>query len=49
MGVASYGWWGSKRYWPWRADHALMEVGALCLRGGFPLENDGVSKGKKMY
>jgi len=25
LGIASYGWWGSKRYVLWRADHALME------------------------
>ena len=25
LGLASYGWWGSKRYLLWRADHALME------------------------
>ena len=25
LGFASYGWWGSKRYILWRADHALME------------------------
>jgi len=25
LGFASYGWWGSKRYILWRADHALIE------------------------
>lgn len=26
MGIASYGWWGSRRTLAWRMDHIMMEV-----------------------
>ena len=31
LGFASYGWWGSRRYFCWRSDHALMEAHVLLL------------------
>jgi hypothetical protein len=31
LGFASYGWWGSRRYFCWRSDHSLMELHVLLL------------------